>query len=107
MVGKTLQGNECRSQPYSILKQILLVKYSALHNNSILDPFAACLYSVGKSEIQKVFDTIFFLSVLDEHSAKSYPNRTLPHPFHIFFRKANVQLDAINIRAQAIDRHMR
>jgi hypothetical protein len=87
MVGKTLQGNECRSQPYSILKQILLVKYRALQNNSILDPFAACLYSLGKSEIQKVFDTVFFLSVLDEHSAKSCPNRTLPHPFHIFFRK--------------------
>lgn len=87
MVRKTLQANECQNQPYSILKQILLVKYKALQNNAILDPFAACLYSEGKSGIQKVFDTVFFLSVLDEHSGESNVDRTLPHPFHIFFRK--------------------
>jgi hypothetical protein len=87
MVRKTLQANECQNQPYSILKHILLLKYKALQNNAILDPFAACLYSEGRSEIQKVFDTVFFLSVLDEHLGESNARRTLPHPFHIFFLK--------------------
>jgi hypothetical protein len=87
MVRKTLQENECHNQPYSILKEILLVKYKALKNNAILEPFAACLYSEGKSGIQKVFDTVFLLSVLDEHSGENNAHRTLPHPFHTFFRK--------------------
>jgi hypothetical protein len=92
MVRNTLQVNECQNQPYSILKQILQVKYKALQNNAILDPFAACLYSEGRSVIQKVFDTGFFLSVLDEHSGENNARRTLPHPFHIFFTKERRQI---------------
>jgi hypothetical protein len=87
MVRKTLQENECQNQQYSILKNILIGKYQALQNNVILDPFAACLYSEGKSGIQKVFDTVFLLSVLDEHSGENNGDRTLPHPLHILFRK--------------------
>jgi hypothetical protein len=85
---KTLLEMECRNHPYSILKQILVDKL-ALKNTVIIDPFAACLYSQGKSEIQKVFDIVFFLSVLDEYSGESNPQRTLPHPFHLLFRKGS------------------
>ena len=88
MVRNTLLESECRNHPYSILKQIIVDKLG-FKNTAIIDPFAACLYSQGNSGIQKVFDTVFFLSVLDEHSGERKALRTLPHPFHLLFRKGN------------------
>jgi hypothetical protein len=88
MVRNTLLESECRNHPYSILKQIIVDKLG-FKNTAIIDPFAACLYSQGNSGIKKVFDTVFFLSVLDEHSKENKAHRTLPHPFHLLFRKGN------------------
>lgn len=92
MVRNTLQVNECQNQPYSILKQILQVKYKALQNNAILDPFAACLYSEGRSGIQKVFDTVFFCQFWMNIQEKTMHVEHFPTRFIFFFTKERRQI---------------
>ena len=87
MVRKTLLESECSNHQYSVLKQTIVDRL-CITNTAIVNPFVACLYSQGNS-VQKIFDTVFFLSVLDEHSGKSLAHRTLPHPFHLLFRKGD------------------